>query len=123
MHNYHLKEFRESTWIHKTVRKQLKYLLCTRRNCRSKKAISSLIQEFHTFVDAKSKFPTNTILKWEVPFPVPVNTNTNGQIPDGNPCVAISSPTEIIAALAAANEGYIYEAPRERKGVEYPRFR
>jgi hypothetical protein len=33
--------------------------------------------------------------------------NTKGQIPDGNPKVAISSPTEITAALAAAKDEYM----------------
>ncbi len=42
-----------------------------------------------------------------VPFPEPVNTKTSGQIPEGSPWVAISSPTEITAALAAAKEGYM----------------
>jgi len=42
-----------------------------------------------------------------IPFPEPVNTKTRGQIPNGSPCVAISSPTEITAALAAAREGYM----------------
>lgn len=42
-----------------------------------------------------------------VPFPEPVNTKTRGQIPDGSPRVAISSPTEITAALAAARDEYI----------------
>jgi hypothetical protein len=57
------------------------------------------------------------------PFPSPVNTKIVGEIPDGSPSVAISSPTAIIAALAAAREGYIWDAPRERNGVEYPRFK
>jgi hypothetical protein len=52
-----------------------------------------------------------------------VKTNTRGQIPNGSPWLAISSPTEITAAFAAANEEYIYDAPSERKGVEYPRLR
>jgi hypothetical protein len=43
----------------------------------------------------------------QLPFPTPVNTNTIGQIPDGSPNVAISSPTAMTAALAAASEGYI----------------
>lgn len=42
-----------------------------------------------------------------LPFPEPVNTKTRGQIPKGNPWVAISSPTEMTAALAAAKEGYM----------------
>lgn len=42
-----------------------------------------------------------------VPFPEPVNIKTNGQIPGGRPWVAISSPIEITAALAAAKEGYM----------------
>lgn len=42
-----------------------------------------------------------------LPFPEPVNMKINGQIPDGSPRVAISSPTEITAALAAAKEGYM----------------
>lgn len=50
-----------------------------------------------------------------------MNIKTRGQIPDGNPKVAISSPTEITAAFAAAKEEYICEVPSERKGVEYPR--
>lgn len=41
------------------------------------------------------------------PFPEPVNTKSRGQIPDGSPKVAISSPTEITAALAAAKEVYM----------------
>lgn len=53
-----------------------------------------------------------------IPFPEPVNIKTRGQIPDGNPNVAISSPTEITAAFAAAKEEYICEPPSERKGVE-----
>lgn len=63
----------------------------------------------------------NSIVK--VPFPEPVNVKTRGQIADGNPIVAISSPTEITAAFAAAKDGYIYDEPSERKGVEYPRLR
>lgn len=59
----------------------------------------------------------------KLPFPVPVKTNTRGQIPNGSPWLAISSPTEITAAFAAANEEYIYDDPSERKGVEYPRLR
>ena len=59
----------------------------------------------------------------ELPFPDPVNTNTIGRIPDGSPNVAISSPTAMTAALAAASEGYIWDCPRERKGVEYPRLK
>lgn len=54
---------------------------------------------------------------------MPVNIKTIGHIPEGSPRVAISSPTEIIAALAAAKEEYIYDEPRERNGVEYPRLR
>lgn len=42
-----------------------------------------------------------------LPCPEPVKTKTRGQIPDGSPSVAISSPAEIIAALAAANEEYM----------------
>lgn len=60
---------------------------------------------------------------FNVPFPEPVKTKTSGQIPAGNPRVAISSPTEITAALAAAKDEYIYGAPNERNGVEYPRLR
>lgn len=57
------------------------------------------------------------------PFPSPVKTMTIGEIPDGSPKVAISSPTAITAAFAAAREGYMCDAPRERNGVEYPRFK
>lgn len=46
-------------------------------------------------------------LQISIPFPDPVNTKTRGQIPDGNPWAAISSPTEITAALAAAKEEYM----------------
>ncbi|CAE5956310.1 unnamed protein product [Arabidopsis arenosa] len=59
----------------------------------------------------------------KLPFPVPVKTNTRGQIPNGSPWLAISSSTEITAAFAAAKEEYIYDDPSERKGVEYPRLR
>lgn len=59
----------------------------------------------------------------KLPFPVPVNTNTIGEIPDGSPNVAISSPMAMTAALAAASEGYICDCPRERNGVEYPRLK
>lgn len=59
----------------------------------------------------------------KLPFPVPVNTNTIGQIPDGSPNVAISLPMAMTAALAAASEGYICDCPRERNGVEYPRLK
>lgn len=54
---------------------------------------------------------------------MPVKTKTRGQILDGSPIVAISSPIEITAAFAEANEEYMYDAPKERKGVEYPRLR
>lgn len=57
----------------------------------------------------------------KLPFPVPVNTKTTGEIPHGSPSVAISSPTAITAALAAAKEEYIKDAPIDRNGVEYPR--
>ena len=46
-------------------------------------------------------------LQTSIPFPEPVNTKTRGQIPGGSPWAAISSPTEITAALAAANEEYM----------------
>lgn len=59
-----------------------------------------------------------TVPRFIVPFPEPVKTKTKGEIPEGSPNVAISSPTAITAALAAAREGYIYDAPSERKGVE-----
>lgn len=58
-----------------------------------------------------------------LPFPEPVNTKTSGQIPNGNPWVVISSPTEITAAFAAAKEGYMYDDPSDKKGVEYPRLK
>lgn len=48
---------------------------------------------------------------------------TKGQISGGKPCVAISSPTDITAALAAARDGYMYDIPSERKGVEIPRLK
>ena len=60
---------------------------------------------------------------FSVPFPEPVKIKTRGQIPAGNPRVAISSPTEITAALAEAKDEYIYGAPNERNGVEYPRLK
>ena len=43
----------------------------------------------------------------EIPFPFPVKTKTRGQIPDGSPIVAISSPTDMTAAFAEAKEGYM----------------
>lgn len=46
-------------------------------------------------------------VKKKIPFPEPVNMNVSGQIPGGRPRVAISSPTEITAAFAAAKEGYM----------------
>lgn len=46
-------------------------------------------------------------INFGIPFPEPVNTKTRGQICDGSPMVAISSPTEITAALAAASEEYM----------------
>ena len=42
-----------------------------------------------------------------IPFPEPVKTKTRGHISEGNPVVAISSPTDTTAAFAAANDGYI----------------
>jgi hypothetical protein len=63
------------------------------------------------------------MLTVDIPFPSPVKINTIGQIPDGSPSVAISSPTAITPALAAASEGYIWDCPRERNGVEYPRLK
>lgn len=42
-----------------------------------------------------------------IPFPAPVKTKTRGQILDGSPIVAISSPTEITAAFAVASEEYM----------------
>lgn len=62
-------------------------------------------------------------VKCEIPFPEPVNTMTKGQISGGKPWVAISSPTDITAALAAARDGYMYDKPSERKGVEIPRLK
>jgi len=62
-------------------------------------------------------------LKYKIPFPEAVNTMTKGQICGGKPCVAISSPTDITAALAAARDGYVYDKPSERKGVEIPRLK
>ena len=58
-----------------------------------------------------------------LPFPVPVNTKTMGQISRGSPIVEISSPTDIMADLALVREVYICDDPRERKGVEYPKLR
>lgn len=49
----------------------------------------------------------NIKLQFTIPFPEPVNMKTKGQIPAGNPSVAISSPTEITAAFAAAKAEYI----------------
>ena len=62
-------------------------------------------------------------LKYIIPFPEPVNTMTNGQISGGKPCVAISSPTDITAAFAAARDVYMYDIPSDRKGVEIPRLK
>lgn len=59
----------------------------------------------------------------KIPFPEPVNTKTRGDILDGSPWVAISSPTAMTAALAAAREEYMWDAPRDKKGVEYPRLK
>lgn len=78
------------------------------------------VQSKHSGLWGKMKITDYSVT---LPFPEPVNIKTRGQIPDGNPKVDISSPTEITAALAAAKEEYIYDAPSERKGVEYPRLK
>lgn len=63
--------------------------------------------KFYFSIDTVCRDQERIIWNMKIPFPEPVNTKISGHIPDGSPKVAISSPTEIIAALAAAKEGYM----------------
>jgi hypothetical protein len=52
-----------------------------------------------------------------------VNTKTRGDIPKGRPAEAMSSPTATTADFAAVKDGYMYEEPKDKNGVENPKLK